>query len=233
MNVAGQHANTLLHDGHAWENYARVALAGVRRALRAAEAECASFLVHASFAFVRSVEQGHRLAEPLGAAADVILECERLALAGAVPVCVVRLGYYTDRIARTCARIARHSSRPAVLVRTAESAAIPPSPGRCRRGPASCSAGAPRRPGLLRHGRPPTPVSEADGRVRAQGWPEHATPFAAFREAAGQGDHPRGAHAADRVTIPPRAPSPRVPRWKPKFGDYRQGFDQVIEAWGE
>jgi hypothetical protein len=33
--------------------------------------------------------------------------------------------------------------------------------------------------------------------------------------------------------MPPRAPSPRVPRWKPKFGDYREGLDQIIEAWAE
>jgi hypothetical protein len=30
-----------------------------------------------------------------------------------------------------------------------------------------------------------------------------------------------------------RAPSPRVPGWKPKFTDYRKGLDHVIEAWRE
>ena len=34
INIAGQNANTLLHDGHAWKGFARTALAGVRRALR-------------------------------------------------------------------------------------------------------------------------------------------------------------------------------------------------------
>ena len=48
INVAGQQANTLLHDGHAWKDFQRTALAGVRRAARAD----ASMLVHASFAFV-------------------------------------------------------------------------------------------------------------------------------------------------------------------------------------
>ena len=33
--------------------------------------------------------------------------------------------------------------------------------------------------------------------------------------------------------MPPRAPTPRVPGWKPKFPDYREGLDQVIEAWGD
>ena len=29
------------------------------------------------------------------------------------------------------------------------------------------------------------------------------------------------------------APAPRVPGWKPKFPDYREGLDQIIEAWGD
>jgi hypothetical protein len=49
INVSGQQANTLLHDGHAWKGFERAALAGVRRALRTD----ADMLVHASFAFVR------------------------------------------------------------------------------------------------------------------------------------------------------------------------------------
>jgi nucleoside-diphosphate-sugar epimerase len=28
-----------------------------------------------------------------------------------------------------------------------------------------------------------------------------------------------------------RAPAPRVPGWKPAFADYRDGLDQIIEAW--
>jgi hypothetical protein len=34
------------------------------------------------------------------------------------------------------------------------------------------------------------------------------------------------------LPMPHRAPTPRVPGWKPKFLDYREGLDQVIEAWG-
>jgi hypothetical protein len=48
FNVSGQQANTLLHDGHAWQDFSRTALAGVRRALRTDT----GLLVHASFAFV-------------------------------------------------------------------------------------------------------------------------------------------------------------------------------------
>jgi hypothetical protein len=31
INVAGQRANTLLHDEHAWQGFARIALSGVRK----------------------------------------------------------------------------------------------------------------------------------------------------------------------------------------------------------
>jgi hypothetical protein len=33
------------------------------------------------------------------------------------------------------------------------------------------------------------------------------------------------------LPMPSRAPPPRVPGWKPRFSDYREGLDQVIEAW--
>jgi len=33
------------------------------------------------------------------------------------------------------------------------------------------------------------------------------------------------------LAVPPRAPTPRVPGWTPRFADYRSGLDQVIEAW--
>ncbi len=34
------------------------------------------------------------------------------------------------------------------------------------------------------------------------------------------------------LPMPPRAPTPRVPGWKPEFPDYREGLDQIIGAWG-
>src|SRR5512143_3715328 len=90
INVAGQQANTLLHDGHAWKNFARTALAGTRRAVRSARADGASMFVHASVAFVHAVERGAVLTDPLRSAVDVILGCEALAMSGPVPACVVR-----------------------------------------------------------------------------------------------------------------------------------------------
>ncbi len=93
FNVVGQQANSLLHDGHAWKDFARTALAGTRRAMRSARTDGALMLVHASFAFVHAVERGARLKEPLRSSVGAILECEALALSGPVPVCIVRLGY--------------------------------------------------------------------------------------------------------------------------------------------
>ena len=34
------------------------------------------------------------------------------------------------------------------------------------------------------------------------------------------------------LPMPHEAPMPRLPGWKPKFADYRDGLDQVIAAWG-
>ncbi len=33
------------------------------------------------------------------------------------------------------------------------------------------------------------------------------------------------------LAMPARAPSPRVPGWKPAFADYRDGLEQVFETW--
>ncbi|MEO7937125.1 MAG: hypothetical protein ABIR55_00725, partial [Burkholderiaceae bacterium] len=81
----GQQANTLLHDGHGWKDFARRALARARRASRAD----AQLLVHAGFAFIRAEPPK----DPLRSLAQAMLECEQVALAGAVPAVVVRLGY--------------------------------------------------------------------------------------------------------------------------------------------
>ena len=35
------------------------------------------------------------------------------------------------------------------------------------------------------------------------------------------------------LAMPPGAPLPRVPGWKPVFADYRSGLDQAIENWRE
>jgi hypothetical protein len=83
INIAGQQANTLLHDGHAWKQFARSALAGARRASKVDP----DFVVHASFAFVL----GHPRKDPLRSIAETIIECENLVLSGSRPACVVRL----------------------------------------------------------------------------------------------------------------------------------------------
>lgn len=83
--IAGLEPNTLLHDGHAWKDFSRKALARTRRKLHSAN----GFLVHPSFAFVRRMPEK----DPLRAIAEAILECEQLVLDGPVPACVVRLGY--------------------------------------------------------------------------------------------------------------------------------------------
>lgn len=80
FNQSGQHANTLLHDGHGWKDFAQRALAGVRRASRAD----AQLLVHAGFAFICA----EPAKDPLRSLAQAMLECEQVALAGPV-----RLGY--------------------------------------------------------------------------------------------------------------------------------------------
>ncbi len=85
VNVAGQQANTLLHDGHAWKDFARSARAGLQRAMRAD----AGLLVHASCAFVLA----NPPKDPLRSLAQTIVELEQQALSGPVPAVVVRLGY--------------------------------------------------------------------------------------------------------------------------------------------
>jgi nucleoside-diphosphate-sugar epimerase len=232
VNVAGQQANTLLHDGHAWKDFARTALAGTRRALRAADADGASMLVHASFAFVHAVEEGAGLDEPLRSLADTILECEALALSGPVPACVVRLGYLygpesADLLAyRAAFRLGRPywAGPPKALqyhLHLSDAAS------------SLLAAARPRNAGKVFYA--------TDG---------HAVSFMqlmdAFAHRVGRRSPlhlPLVLKSVARVIVreehmqqvalsmPPRAPAPRVPGWKPKFPNYRGGLDQILEAW--
>ncbi len=233
-NVAGQHANTLLHDGHAWKDYAPVALAGVRRALRAAEAERASILVHASFAFVRSAEQGDRLPEPLRAAAAVILECENLALTGPVPACVVRLGYLYGpdsadlRAYRTAFRLGRPywsgppKARQYHLHQSDAAAALLAA---ARAGNAGSVLYA-----TDGHPIPFRTLMDAFARRVGRRNPLHLPLFAKpLAKVIIREEHMQ----QTALAMPARAPSPSVPGWKPRFADYRDGLDEVIAAWGE
>jgi nucleoside-diphosphate-sugar epimerase len=234
INVAGQQANTLLHDGHAWKNFARTALAGTRRAVRSARADGASMFVHASFAFVHAVERGAVLTDPLRSAVDAILECEALAMSGPVPACVVRLGYlYGPASADLRAyRTAFHLGRPYWS-----------GPRKARQyhlhqfdAVAALLAAA--RPGnagkvfYATDGRPASFTRLMDafahrvGRRTPLHLPLFSKPLAKMiiRE-----EHMQQV----ALSMPPGALTPRVPRWKPRFPDYGKGLDQVIESWGD
>ncbi len=224
VNVAGQQANTLLHDGHAWKGFARAALAGVRRARRTD----ASVLVHASFAFVL----GRPQRDPLRSIAATILECEQLALSGPVPACVVRLGYLYGpasgdlRAYRKAFRLGRPywaGQRDARQYHLHQDDAVS----------ALLTAAKPRNAGRILYatgGRPVPFMQFMDDFARRAGnpFPLHVPRIAApvirliVRE-----EHMQQAALA----MPARAPAPRVPGWTPAFADCRKGLDQVVAAW--
>jgi nucleoside-diphosphate-sugar epimerase len=234
INLSGQQANTLLHDGHAWKDFPRTMLGATRRALRAAATAKASMFVHASFAFVRAVEGGASIRQPLRSCVDAILECEALVLTAAMPACVVRLGYLYGpesadlRAYRTAFRLGRpYWSGPADAlqhhIHQLDAVAALQAAARTRNAGKTCYA--------------------TDG---------HPLAFEPFMDAfAHRVGRPRPLHLPLRsrllarviirdehmqqtaLAMPPCAPSPRVPGWKPKFADYRSGLDQVIAAWRE
>ncbi len=234
INLSGQQANTLLHDGHAWKDFSRTMLGATRRALRAAGSAKASMFVHASFAFVRAIEGGAPIGPPLQCCVDAIVECEALVLASGLPACVVRLGYLYGpdsadlRAYRTAFRLGRpywsgKADAPQDHVHQLDAAAALLAAGRA--------------------GQPGKTWYATDG---------HPLAFEAFMDAfAHRVGRPRPLHLPLRarllaraiireehmqqtaLAMPPRAPSPRVPGWKPRFADYRSGLDQIIEAWHE
>lgn len=224
INVAGQQVNTLLHDGHAWKKFARTALAGARRAMKAD----ADFLVHASFAFVL----GQPAKDPLRSLAAAILECEHLVLSGTLPACVVRLGYLYGptsrdlRAYRAAFRLGRPywaGPRKALQYHLHHDDAVR----------ALLAAAKPRNAGKLFYavaGKPVSFMQFMDDFARKVGrrFPLHVPLLAKpvikliVRE-----EHMQQAALA----MPSRVPSPRVPGWTPQFSDYRAGLDQIIEAW--
>jgi len=226
VNIAGQQANTLLHDGHAWKGFARTALAGVRRALRTD----ASFLVHASFAFVIGEPQK----DPLRSIAQTILECERLVLSGSVPACVVRLGYLYGptsrdlRAYRTAFRLGRPywaGPRKALQYHLHHDDAVR----------ALLAAAKPRNAGAVLYATDGTPVSfmrfmDDFAHRTGKRFPLHAPLIAkTLFKLIVREEHMQQAALA----MPAQAPGPRVPGWKPAFPDYRRGLDQIIAAWND
>jgi nucleoside-diphosphate-sugar epimerase len=225
VNVAGQQANTLLHDGHAWEGFARAMRAGVRQALRTD----ARLLVHASFAFV----VGQPKDDPLRSLVETILECEQLVLSGPVRACVVRLGYiYGPETADLRAyRKAFGIGRPywagpadALQYHLHQYDAVD----------ALLAAAKRRNAGKVFYATDAKPVpfmQFMDDFARRVGtrFPLHvpriATPVIRLivRE-----EHMQ----QTALAMPARAPKPRVPGWRPAFGDYRKGLDQVVAAAG-
>lgn len=224
VNVAGQQANTLLHDGHAWEGFARTALTGVRRALRAD----AGMLVHASFAFVL----GRPQQDPLRSLAETILECEQIVLSGPVPACVVRLGYLYGpesadlRAYRKAFRLGRPywaGARKALQYHLHQYDAVS----------ALLAAAKPGNAGKILYatdGKPVAFMQFMDDFARKVGRrvPLHVPRIAApVMRLIVREEHMQQAALA----MPPRAPAPRVPGWQPAFPDYRAGLDQSIAAW--
>lgn len=226
INIAGQQANTLLHDGHAWKEFARTALAGARRAMKAD----ANFLVHASFAFVH----GRPPKDPLRSIAETIVECESLVLSGSLPACVVRLGYLYGPESRDMRayRAAFRLGRPywagppkALQYYLHQFDAVS----------ALLAAGKPRNAGKLFYAVDAKPVSfmqfmDYFARGIGRRFPLHVPLLAKpvikliVRE-----EHMQQAALA----MPARAPLRRVPGWKPVYPNYRRGLDQIIEAWAK
>lgn len=234
MNVAGQQANSLLHDGHAWKDFPRTALAGIRRAIRAAGDAGAPLLVHASFAFVHAVERGEPLEEPLRSLVDVIRECEALALSGPVPACVVRLGYLYGpqsadlRAYRAAFRLGRPywsgpPRTPQYHLHQLDAAA------------ALLAAARPANAGRIFYATDGLAVAfmklmDAFAHRVGRKTPLHLPSFSGLlARLIIAPEHMQQVALA----MPPGTPTPRVPGWKPRFPDYRKGLDQVIQDWGD
>ncbi len=224
INVAGQQANTLLHDGHAWKDFARSALAGARKAMRTE----AKLLVHASCAFVVADPQK----DPLRSLAQTILECEELVLSGPVPAVVVRLGYLYGpssknlRAYRTAFRLGRPywaGARTAGQFHLHHDDAVAALLAAAKRGNAGkilyATSGA------------AVPFMRfMDHFARGVGtrFPLHVPRLAApLMRLIVRKEHMQQVALA----MPDAADKPQVPGWTPKVTDYRAGLEQAIAAW--
>ena len=233
INLTGQRANTLLHDGHAWKDFASTMRAGTQRAMQAAQSDGAPMMVHASFAFVQAVEQGARLDKPLRAAVDAILECEAMALSGPVPACVVRLGYLYGP-ASADLRAYRSAFRLGRPYWSGTAKALQYHLHQFDAGSALLGAARRQNAGKILYATDGTAVSfrqlmDAFARRVGRPRPLHLPSWA--RLVAGliiREEHMQQV----ALGMPRQSPTPRVPGWKPAFPDYGKGLDQVIQAWG-
>ncbi|MBP6502934.1 MAG: hypothetical protein KBF63_05260 [Rhodoferax sp.] len=224
VNIAGQPANTLLHDGHAWKGFDKSIRASVRRSLRAE----ADFIVFASFAFAQRMPPK----DPLLSLAQTILECEQQVLTGPVPACVVRLGYlYGPTSAdlhayRKAFRLGRPywaGPRSAAQFHLHHDDAVR----------ALLQAAKPRNAGktLYATAGPAVPFMRfMDHFARGLGTrcPLHVPLLAApLMQLIVRKEHMQQVALA-MPTAPPR---PQVPGWKPAIADYRQGLDAILAHW--
>ncbi len=234
VNLAGQQANTLLHDGHAWKDFPRTLEAATRRALRDAQAARAERFVHASFAFVHAFESGARVDEPLRACVEAILACETQVLASPLPACVVRLGYLygpdsADLLAyRKAFRLGRpywsgwSAARQYHLhLDDAASALV-----------AAAQARGVGRTYYATDGHPVSFERFMDAFARRVGRP-HPLHLPLVSGLVARVIVRKEHMQQTALGMPPSPPMPAVPRWKPRFTHFGRGLDQVVAAWRE
>lgn len=224
FNLGGQQANTLLHDGHAWKDFARLARASARRAMRAD----ADLLVHASFAFLAAEPD----ADPLRALAQTIADIEQMVLSGPLPAVVVRLGYLYGP-----------GSRDLLAYRRAFRLGRPYWAGPRGAGQyhlhfddatrALVQAAKPKNAGktLYATAGPALPfIRFMDHFARRVGtrYPLHVPRIAApLMRLIVRKEHMQQVALA----MPYDIPRPQVPGWKAAIADHRQGLDAIIADW--
>lgn len=230
LHLGLQPANTLLHDGHAWRRHtpARL-LAGTRRALAAHRD--AGLFVHASYAFLRALEEGAPAGDRIGPIAAAARRAEAMVLASGVPACVVRLGYLYGpdlddlRAYRAAFRIGRpywagpaHHLQDHLHLDDAAHALL-----------LAARRGRPGRTYYATDGRPASFAAFMDHFARAVGNPLPLHLPGLSRRLAHivvAEEHMQmvdlGVHGEAR---------PAVPGFRPLHPDYRAGLAQVLEAW--
>ena len=203
-----------------------------RAARFAGQTRGAPMLVHASFAFVDAVERGSHLSGAAALGGRCHLECEALVLSGRRPPASCASAICTARRARFACLSHGVSSRPAVLVRSAQGAAVPPPSIRCRRGTACRRQTAKRRKILYAtDGHAASFMQLMDGFAHRVG---RRTPLHLPQclETPGQGDNPRGTHAASGARRCRSGRRCHAFRGGDRaYPSFREGLDQVVEAW--